>query len=964
MPIKLVTGPANAGKAQVLMDAVRMHLAHGRRPLLVVPTRTDVETYLRELAGEGSVLGAHVERFAGLTGEIVRRAEVRVPALGGPARARVIHALASAQAGAPVAGGFVEALGELFAELQVRRVTPARLSQALAGWAGGGGAPASAGQIGALYQDYRRALERLGRVDEEQRVVRALDVLRERPSAWGDTPVLFYGFDDLTRLQLDAIETLGRVVDAEVTVSLAYEAGRIAFAGRASTFQALEPLAAEHRVLSARADYYAPGSRAVLSHIERSLLESGARAIDPGEAVRLLEGGGERAELELVAGEIGALIAGGMEPGDIAVLARVPGTSMELLAEVFSAAGIPFSLQRRRRFADTALGGGLLGLLRTVGDGGEGSLADLLAWLRTPGLLARPELADQLELAARRSGAVSAGRARELWEERNWPLETIDQIAEAGRRGPVALLDRVARELGWLFSAPRRGEASVLEAEELEESRTLSAGRRVLSELRELARLEPGLAPRDAPELARTLEQIEVYGGEPPGPDTVAVLDPLALRARRVRALFVCGMQEGSFPARARAQPLLGEEERRGLAESSGLLLGEAQDTLAAERYLLYAALSRPRDVLALSWHVADDDGQPTSRSLFVDDVCDLFTEALSGRRARRAMGAVDGMPPPPPPRSRDHGASTLGDPGLLEGLRARVWSASSLEAWIGCPVRWYVERLLKPGVIDPDPEPLAQGGLAHEALKDVLEGVRARTGSARLTPSKRALAGELLAVSLQEREPEFTLSVTPERRAAVMRRLESDLGRYLDHLSLQESTLEPRELELGFGFGEGDERGEASTLEAFDLGDGVRMLGRIDRVDVDGSGQAVVIDYKSSQAPPAAKWLSKPSIQVALYMLAVEQLLGLPVVGGLYQPLSGEDLRARGAIDGDSGVEVDAVSTDVREHEQVRELLERAAEAARQVAAEAGGGELQPRPQSCAYKGGCMYPTICRCER
>ena len=50
MPITLVTGPANSGKAQVVMEAVRRHLAHGEEPLLVVPTRADVEHYLRELA--------------------------------------------------------------------------------------------------------------------------------------------------------------------------------------------------------------------------------------------------------------------------------------------------------------------------------------------------------------------------------------------------------------------------------------------------------------------------------------------------------------------------------------------------------------------------------------------------------------------------------------------------------------------------------------------------------------------------------------------------------------------------------------------------------------------------------------------------------------------------------------------------------------------------------------------------
>lgn len=972
MPITLITGPANAGKAQVVMDAMRMHLAHGLQPLLVVPTRADVEAYLRELAGEGAVLGVRVERFAGLIAEAVSRAEVRDPVLGSLARARVIRALVDRRDGeghdgVPAASGYVRALGEMFAELQVRRVTPARLGQALASWSAAGEAPVSASEIGRLYLDYRRTLQRLGRLDADQRAVRALDVLRERPAAWGGTPVLFYGFDDLTRLQLDAIETLGRLVDADVTVSLAYEPGRAAFAGRASTFQALQPLARQHRALGPRADYYAAGSQAPLSHIERSLFEPGAGAIEPGRAMRLLEGGGERAELELIATAILAQLAAGVAAEEIAVLVRVPGASMELLSEVFGAAGIPVAMQQRRSFGDTALGRGLLGLLHCAAadeSAQTGELADLLAWLRTPGLLARPELADWLELQARRSGALTSAQARKIWEEGQWPLETIDQLADAQQRGAAALLDRVSRELGWLFSAPRRGQASVLSEQELEDSRTLAAGRRALGELRELARLAPELAPAHALALAQTLEEIEIFSGEPSAPGAVSILDPLALRARRVRALFVCGMQEGSFPARAGNRPLLNEDERRQLAESSGLVLSEQQDTLAAERYLLYAALSRPQELLVLSWHVADDDGQPTSRSLFVDDLCDLFTAELTDARDRRPLGAVDGMPSQPAARAQAAGASRLQDELLLEGLRGRVWSASSFEAWIGCPVRWYVERMLKPGGLDPDPEPLAQGGLAHEALKDTLEGLREESGSARVTPASLPRARELLQRALQSRESEFQLSVAPERRSAVQRRLASDLARYLDHLAEQEGTLEPRELELGFGFPEHDERGEASALGPLELGEGVRMLGRIDRVDVDERGEAVVIDYKSSQAPPAAKWMTNPSIQVALYMLAVEQLLQLPVVGGLYQPLSGQDLRARGAIDGDSGVEMASVGTDVLEHVELRELLGWAAQAARTVAGEAGRGELQPRPQTCAYRGGCLYPAICRCER
>src|SRR5438270_3580617 len=95
MPITLVTGPANSGKAQVLMDAVRRQLAHGQEPLLIVPTRADVEHYLRELAGEQAAMGVRVERFAGLIAEAVRRAGISDAVLAGLARERLLAALAA-----------------------------------------------------------------------------------------------------------------------------------------------------------------------------------------------------------------------------------------------------------------------------------------------------------------------------------------------------------------------------------------------------------------------------------------------------------------------------------------------------------------------------------------------------------------------------------------------------------------------------------------------------------------------------------------------------------------------------------------------------------------------------------------------------------------------------------------------------------------------------------------------------
>ncbi len=228
--------------------------------------------------------------------------------------------------------------------------------------------------------------------------MRALDALRERPSLWSPpggraTPVLFYGFDDLTPLQLDTIETLGRLVEAPVTVSLAYEAGRTAFAGRAATFQTLSPLAQEHRAMPPRADHYAEHARAALAHLERSLFELGARRVAPGAAVELLQGGGERAELELIAARVAALLREGWDPEEIAVVMRDPGRSAGLAAEVFGAAGIAIAMPVQRPLSDTSAGRALIGLLRCVPgpDGAApGTPADLLAWLRAPGRLDAP----------------------------------------------------------------------------------------------------------------------------------------------------------------------------------------------------------------------------------------------------------------------------------------------------------------------------------------------------------------------------------------------------------------------------------------------------------------------------------------------------------------------------------------------------------------------------------------------
>ena len=946
MPLTLVTGPANAAKARVVLERYRAELARG--PILVVPRSADAVHYRRELARTGVVVGGRVESFAGLMREIAVRAGLGERPLGPGARERVV---AAAIAEAPLellrpsaaAPGFLAAATRLVGELGARRIEPPRLTAALRRWAPSGRRGAYGEEVAAIYAGYRRRLEGLGRPDEEQLAARSLDAIRLDPTRWGPTPVLLYGFDDLDRLQLDAVETLARTVD--VVVSLPYEAGRVALAGRAATFETLRPVAGEVIALPPRAEFYEPEARVALHHLERALFDEDAEPVAPGEAVGLVAGQSERDELELVATEVGELLGAGYREDDIAVVMRSIAGSEDLLAEVFARRGIPVRIARRVRFADTAAGRGLLGLLRAAL--ADGSTEDLLAWLRAPGVLERAELADRFEARLRREGIGRAGTARARWE--HFPLDGLDRLRAAADRGPAALLERAGAELARLLAAPHRRAAAVLGPAELAEARVVVAAGRRLEELRELTASDRSLGPSPA-ELIATLAGLEL---EPPaGSGGVVVCDALSLRARRVRALFVCGLQEGAFPAPGGDGPFFSAEERAEIARASGLMLAPFEDGAAAERYLFYATTSRAESRLRLSWHAAAEDGSPAAASPFLDDVRGLFAPPPEARRRAPDADFAERFPVVGAGAGASAGASLgrLGSAGVLAALADRpAESPSSLEAWTACPAAWFVERFLGAEALEPDGEPRARGTVAHAVLARVVAELCSDGSVGSASP---ATVRERVAAALAEHAGE--VSPSPDRDRAARRRLEADLGRYLNGLG--DGPHAPRELELAFGL-------PGASHPAVALADGELILrGRIDRIDVDpAAGTAIVHDYKSGEVVGAAKWEERGRLALALYMLAAGELLGTGVVGGLYQPVRGVDLRPRGALA--AGVEPGLASyaTDRVSTEELESVLAGALERALRAARELRAGGLEPRPATCTRDGVCRHPSICR---
>ena len=411
-----------------------------------------------------------------------------------------------------------------------------------------------------------------------------------------------------------------------------------------------------------------------------------------------------------------------------------------------------------------------------------------------------------------------------------------------------------------LFAAPHRGTAPAL-------SERRGAGRpgaaSLVAAVDELAELS--LTP-SAAELVELLEGLTVAAPGPrDGADAVLLAEPLEVRARRFRAVFVCGLQEGEFPRPASPEPFLSDERRCELAAAGGPRLRAREDALPAERYLFYAALSRATERVFLAYRSSDEEGNLALPSPFIADVAELLAPDWPARRRRRLLADVVWEPSrAPTERERARAQADCGTaPGGELPLRRRVLgaealsrmrhteilSAGALEAYADCPVRWLIERELQPQPLAPQPEPLTRGSLMHDVLERLL-----RELDGPVTPGTLAGAQAILDRLLAELAADGGTALgagSPEVvRAGALRAIEADLRRYLAHEARTAGQWRPHGLELRFGF-EDDER----SLPALELGEGpgrVRVRGMIDRVDVDGAGHAVVRDYKSGARRPA----------------------------------------------------------------------------------------------------------------
>ena len=302
---------------------------------------------------------------------------------------------------------------------------------------------------------------------------------------------------------------------------------------------------------------------------------------------------------------------------------------------------------------------------------------------------------------------------------------------------------------------------------------------------------------------------------------------------------------------------------------------------------------------------------------------------------------------------------ASLRDARVLRDLNERAtWSASALEAYASCPVKWFVERLLRPDALEPDPEPMLRGELAHRVLEDTL---RALSDGGPLTPERLDEARALLRAALDARADDARISPNPERRRSALRRLEADLLRYVEQAAHGQLGLRAARVRAALR----RRRRTRWARPSWPAASCACRAASTASTSAPTAREAIVYDYKGKGAPPQARWIEDARLQVGLYLLALPQLLGLEAVGGLYQPLGrDDDGRPRGLLRRrrrPRPVERDEGPPGARASS--RRSCRRCSTPRSQAVRGIRSGALVPDPTACAYRGGCAHPTICRCE-
>lgn len=352
-----------------------------------------------------------------------------------------------------------------------------------------------------------------------------------------------------------------------------------------------------------------------------------------------------------------------------------------------------------------------------------------------------------------------------------------------------------------------RGEAGNAAAELIEQLKRAGA---------DLIDIEPRAFPTLFRNLAEERAVRPAHGRHP----RLAILGPLEARLQHFDLIVLGGLNEGTWPAAAQADPWLS----RPMREALGLESPERAVGLSAHDFATLAA--HPQLRLTRSAKV---DGTPTVASRWVQRLEQLTRGLKLNPRLKTAQPfSVYAMHLATPDCAAE--SAPRPEPRPPVSRRPRALSVTQIETWLRDPYAIYARHVLRLKPIDPlDAEigPMDRGSAMHEILERFIRESNEKF------PSNAA--ARLIGIS----EEIFAAHGVPQSTLALWRpRFARAAAWFVQHEHSRRERIAHSFLEV-------------SGRIAIDAPGGTFMLtARADRLDELRSGGAVIIDYKTGKPP------------------------------------------------------------------------------------------------------------------
>ena len=395
---------------------------------------------------------------------------------------------------------------------------------------------------------------------------------------------------------------------------------------------------------------------APLKILEQRIFDYKPKTFDDAAGVKIFEAVNARAEVEAVAQEILSLVKKNFRLREIGVLVR-DEKYFSLVKPIFELHAIPHFVDTKRAAANHPLAELIRSALEVLRGWRRESV---FRCLRTGFFSATQDEIDLLENYVVEFGLKGAGTWQKVWDLRR--VKSLDAPIKAATPDEAEYLDRI-NAIKKICATPLINFSERVKSSGNDVTELTAALFKLLEELNAFEKLSQW---SQAEELRGNLalskehlkiwddvinlfeEVVEALGDEkisraefesiigegldalemsliPPGLDEVTIANFDQNSLQNSRAIFVLGFDDENFPRKVSEKNLLNDADRFRLNESGFEISKGGKEQSLAEKFLIYRGLTEARELLYLSYSLADSEGKKISASNLLERIKKIF---------------------------------------------------------------------------------------------------------------------------------------------------------------------------------------------------------------------------------------------------------------------------------------------------------------------------------------------------